>query len=92
MIISMLAINNIFSSTHDISIGELVEQNEEQVDVNFIARNMFNNNPYRNNYGSKYPRPYDLASNEYPRANFSSRPNGNDMHALENYIKQFKTK
>ena len=36
---------------HDVPLNSLVAQ--EQVDVNFISRNNFNNNAYRSNFGSK---------------------------------------
>ena len=39
---------------HDVPLNSLVSQ--EQVDVNFISRNNFNNNAYRGNFASK-PRP-----------------------------------
>src|ERR1041384_6752887 len=38
----------------DVPLNSLVTQ--EQVDVNFIARNNFNNNAYRSNFGSNNPR------------------------------------
>src|SRR3954463_2055371 len=40
---------------HDVPLNSLVAQ--EQVDVNFIARNNFNNNAYRGNF-SRNPRPF----------------------------------
>ena len=40
---------------HDVPLNSLVAQ--EQVDVNFISRNNFNNNAYRSNFGSN-PRPF----------------------------------
>lgn len=61
----MLSVNNASSSFLDIPVGELVEQNKDQVDVNFIARNNFNNNPYRNNYENNYSRPYPQPNNKY---------------------------
>src|SRR4051812_17251403 len=45
---------------HDVPLNSLVSQ--EQVDVNFISRNNFNNNAYRSNFGSN-PRPFP--SNTY---------------------------
>src|SRR3954462_4750130 len=36
---------------HDVPLNSLVSQEREQVDVNFISRNKFNNNTYRNNFG-----------------------------------------
>src|SRR3954465_2302276 len=49
---------------HDVPLRSLVAQ--EQVDVNFISRNNFNNNPYRSNLCSN-PRPFP--SNKYGNNN-----------------------
>src|SRR3954471_5428882 len=49
---------------HDVPLNFLVAQ--EQVDVNFISRNNFNNNAYRSNFGSN-PRPFP--SNHYGNNN-----------------------
>src|SRR3954466_15874958 len=49
---------------HDVPINSLVAQ--EQVDVNFISRNNFNNNAYRSNFASN-PRPFP--SNNYGNNN-----------------------
>src|SRR4051812_23997949 len=34
---------------HDVPLNSLVAQEKEQIDVNFISRNSFNNNAYRSN-------------------------------------------
>ena len=52
--------------THDVPLNSLVAQEREQVDVNFISRNNFNNNAYRSNFGSN-PRPFP--SNNYGNKN-----------------------
>ena len=49
---------------HDVPLNSLIAQ--EQVDVNFISRNNFNNNAYRCNFGSN-PRPFP--SNNYGNNN-----------------------
>src|ERR1041384_7768089 len=49
----------------DVPLNSLVAQ--EQVDVNFISRNNFNNNAYRSNFGSNNPRPFP--SNNYGNNN-----------------------
>src|ERR1043165_4256247 len=49
----------------DVPLNSLVAQ--EQVDVNFVSRNNFNNNAYRNNFGSNNPRPFP--SNNYGNGN-----------------------
>src|SRR4051812_8118570 len=51
---------------HDVPLNSLVSQ--EQVDVNFISRNNFNNNSYRSNFGNNNPRPFP--SNNYGNNNF----------------------
>src|SRR4051812_47125912 len=54
---------------HDVPLNSLVAQ--EQVDVNFIARNNFNNNAYRGNFASN-PRPFPSNygnNNTYPTNN-----------------------
>ncbi|KAK1645996.1 hypothetical protein QYE76_063801 [Lolium multiflorum] len=45
---------------NNVPLASLVAQ-EENVDVNFIKSNNFNNNAYRNNYGNNY-RPYPSAN------------------------------
>src|ERR1041385_1249266 len=49
---------------HDVPLNSLIAQ--DQVDVNFISRNNFNNNVYRSNFGSN-PRPFP--SNNYGNNN-----------------------
>ena len=51
---------------HDVPLNSLVAQEREQVDVNLIYRNNFNNNAYRSNFGSN-PRPFP--SNNYGKSN-----------------------
>src|SRR3954462_4583696 len=41
---------------HDVPLNSLVAQ--EQVDVNFISRNNFNNNAYRSNFANNNPRSF----------------------------------
>src|ERR1041384_4806429 len=50
---------------HDLPLNSLVAQ--EQVYMNFISRNNFNNNACRSNFGSKNPRP--SPSNNYGNKN-----------------------
>src|SRR3954471_20028741 len=53
---------------HDVPLKSLVAK--EQVDVNFISRNNFNNNAYRSNFCSNNPRPFPYNNygndNTYP--------------------------
>src|ERR1044071_7225840 len=69
---------------HDVPLNSLVAQ--EQVDVNFIARNNFNNNAYRGNFASNprlFPSTYGN-NNTYPS-------NKNTTSELENMLRDFIT-
>src|SRR3954467_4342192 len=71
---------------HDVPLNSLVAQ--EQVDVNFISRNNFNNNAYRSNFGSNNPRPFP--SNNYGNNNtYPSTKNSTSV--LETLLKDFIT-
>src|SRR3954463_10827339 len=68
----------------DVPLNSLVAQ--EQVDVNFIARNNFNNNAYRGNFASN-PRPFPSTyrnNNTYPS-------NKNPTSELESMLRDFIT-
>src|SRR3954465_10486566 len=70
---------------HDVPLNSLVAH--EQVDVNFISRNNFNNNPYKSNFGSN-PRPFP--SNNY--GNNNTYPSTkNSTSELESMLKDFIT-
>ena len=72
---------------HDVPLNSLVAQEREQVDVNFISRNNFNNNAYRSNFGSN-PRPFP--SNNY--GNNNNYPSTkNSTSELESMLKDFIT-
>ena len=72
---------------HDVPLNYLVSQEREQVDVNFISRNNFNNNAYRSNFGSN-PRPFP--SNNY--GNNNTYPSTkNSSSELESMLKDFIT-
>src|SRR3954468_5835364 len=69
---------------HDVPLNSLVAQ--EQVDVNFIARNNFNNNAYRGNLASN-PRPFPSNygnKNTYPS-------NKNPTSELESMLRDYIT-
>src|ERR1041385_3742929 len=69
---------------HDVPLNSLVAQ--EQVDVNFIARNNFNNSAYRGNFASN-PRPFPSNygnNNTYPS-------NKNPSSELESMLRDFIT-
>ncbi|KAK1594488.1 hypothetical protein QYE76_037766 [Lolium multiflorum] len=71
---------------NNVPLASLVAQ-EENVDVNFIKNNNFNNNAYRNNYGNNNYRPYPSNNgNGYGNSynNNKSVPSG-----LEVMLKEF---
>src|SRR4051812_11884346 len=69
---------------HDVPSNSLVDQEREQVDVNFISRNNFNNNSYRSNLGSN-PRPFP--SNNYGNNNsYDYTPNDRRMPSYEKLL------
>src|SRR4051812_47810437 len=71
---------------HDFPLSSLVAQ--EQVDVNFISRNNFNNTAYRSNFSSNNPRPFP--SNNY--GNNNTYPSTkNSTSELESMLKDFIT-
>ena len=43
---------------NNVPLNSLVANENDQVDVNFIARNNFNNSAYKNNFGGNNYRPY----------------------------------
>src|SRR3954462_279979 len=67
----------------DVPLNSLIAQ--EQVDVNFVSRNNFNNNAYRSNFGSN-PRPFP--SNSY--GNNNAYPSTkNSTTELETMLRDF---
>src|SRR3954465_11263498 len=71
---------------HDVPLNSLVAQ--EQVYVNFISRNNFNNNAYRSNFGNNNPRPFP--SNNYGNNNTYASTK-NSTSELESILKDFIT-
>src|SRR3954471_11979261 len=70
---------------HDVPLNSLVAQ--EQLDVNFISRNNFNNNAYRGNFASN-PRLFP----SYNYGNNNTYPsNKNPTSELESMLKDFIT-
>src|ERR1041385_8794093 len=83
LIMSLLT-NQPSIDAHDVPLNSLVSQ--EQVDVNFIARNNFNNSAYRGNFASN-PRPFPSNygnNNTYPS-------NKNPTSELESMLRDFIT-
>src|SRR3954471_20404045 len=74
---------------HDVPLNSLVAREREQIDVNFISRNNFNNNAYRSNFGSNNPRPFP-SNNSY--GNNNTYPSTkNFIFELESMLKNFIT-
>src|SRR3954467_8609955 len=71
---------------HDVPLNSMVAK--EQVDVNFISRNNFNNNAYRSNFGSNNPRPFP--SNNY-RNNNTYPSTKNTTSELDSMLNDFIT-
>src|ERR1043165_4320201 len=67
----------------DVTLNYLVAQ--EQVDVNFISRNNFNNNAYRSNFGCNNPRTFP--SNNYGNSNSNSYSQNYRERDLPSYEK-----
>src|SRR4051812_6773057 len=83
LIMSLLT-NQAPTDPQDVPLNSLVAQ--EQVDVNFISRNNFNNNAYSSNFGSNNPRPFP--SNRYGNTYPSTK---NSTSELETFLKDFIT-
>ena len=74
---------------HDVPLNFLVAQEKEQIDVNFISRNNFNNTAYRSNFGNKNPRLFP-SNNSY--GNNNTYPSAkNSTSELESMLKEFIT-
>ena len=74
---------------HVVPLKSLVSQEREQIDVNFISWNNFNNNAYRSNFGNNNPRPFP-SNNSY--GNNTTYPSAkNSTFELESMLKDFIT-
>ena len=88
-IMSMLANGKGQVDPNNVPLASLVAQ-EENVDVNFIKSNNFNNNAYRNNFGSNNYRPYPSNSgNTYGNSYGNSYNNRGTFSELEAMLKDF---
>ena len=77
----------------DVPLNSLVAQEKEEVDVNFISRNNFNNNAYRSNFGNNNPRPFpsnnnNSYGNSYGNAYTNTKSSTSE---LESMLKEFIT-
>ncbi|KAK1642667.1 hypothetical protein QYE76_060472 [Lolium multiflorum] len=88
-IMSMLVNGRSNVDPNNVPLASLVAQ-EENVDVNFIKNNNFNNNAYRNNSGNNY-RPYPSANgNGYGNSYGNSYNNNRSVPpGLEAMLKEF---
>ena len=86
-IMSMLVNGRSHVDPNNIPLASLVAQ-EEHVDVNFIKNNNFNNNAYRNNFGSNNSRPFPSSGNGYFNAR-SFMPSEERMIEIERSTKSF---
>ena len=85
MIMSMLATKSATIDPNDMPLSTLIEQNKDNVDVNFISRSNFKNNAYRGNFGNN-PRPYP----GNPSNSYGNSYNNNRIPTdLESTIKDF---
>ncbi|KAK1664205.1 hypothetical protein QYE76_052364 [Lolium multiflorum] len=88
-IMSMLANGRSHIDPNNVPLASLVAQ-EENVDVNLIKSNNFNNNAYRNNYGNNNFRPYPSNSNGYGNSYGNSYNNNKSVPSgLEAMLKEF---
>ncbi|KAK1632107.1 hypothetical protein QYE76_006422 [Lolium multiflorum] len=89
-IMSILANGRSHIDPNNVPLASLVAQ-EENVDVNFIKSNNFNNNAYRNNYGNNNYRPYPSNNgNGYGNSYGNSYNNNKSVPSgLEVMLKEF---
>ena len=85
-IMSMLVNGKAHVDPNNIPLSSLVSQ-EEQVDVNFIKSNNFNNNAYRNNFGNNKYMPYpsnngNAYGNSYGNSYSNNRSAPSDLEVM----------
>ena len=89
VIMSMLVNGRSNVDPNNVPLASLVAQ-EENVDVNFIKNNNFNNNAYRNNSGNNYrPYPYNNGNGYGNSYGNSYNNNRNTPPGLEAMLKEF---
>ena len=72
---------------NNVPLNSLVANENDQIDVNFIARNNFNNSAYKNNFGSNNYRPYPNNNNGNPyRNSYENTSNDKSMPSYERII------
>ena len=76
-LMKLFANNSVSSNPNDVPLSTLIENNNESMDVNFVGRNNFGNNAYRENFNH---RPYPSnPSNNYGNSYNNSYGNYNKM-------------
>ena len=86
MLASLLA-KQVPMEPNNVPQNSLVANENYQVDVNFIARNNFNNNAYKNNFGGNNYRPYPPNNgNSYGNAYGNNKSSTSNV---ENMLKEF---
>src|SRR4051812_15251850 len=89
VIMAMLVNGKAPLDPNNVPLSSLVSQ-EEQVDVNFIRNNNFNNKTYRNNFGGNNYRPYPPNNgNSYGNSYNNAR---SALSELEVMLKDFISK
>jgi hypothetical protein len=87
-LVKLVASKNTSLDLNDMPLSSLIEKNSDAIDVNFIARNNFNNNAYRGNF-NPMPFPSNSSNNyggSYGKFSYNNNRNTSD---LENSIKEF---
>ena len=67
---------------NNVCLNSLVANENNQIDVNFIARNNFNNSAYKNNFGGNNYRPYPTGNsygNSYGNAYSNPKSSTSDL-------------
>jgi hypothetical protein len=86
-LLKLVASKNAHIDPNDVPLSTLIEKNNNAIDVNFVSRNNFNNNAYRDNFN---PRPFPRnSSNNYGNPYGNSYNNNRMPSDLESNIKEF---
>ena len=76
---------------NNVPLNSLVANKNDQIDVNFIARNNFNNSAYKNNFGGNNYRPYPNNNGNSYRISYGNAYKNPKSYTfdLENMLKDF---
>ena len=88
LIMSMLT-KQVPIDPRDVPLNSLVVQEKEQIDVNFISRNNFNNNAYRSNFGNNHPRPFPSNISYSYTSNDRGMPSHEKLLEIEKATKNY---